>query len=129
MSRPTSKGWARSSRPSSTRRRRCPHRWRSSGGRSTADRDIQSLVFTRRGFVKLVGTGAVLAACGDNIRLTRGVFLDERGYETIDIATGIIFPGARDAQAVRYIDTLLAAFEVAPPAIFASGPYSGRTAF
>jgi len=86
-------------------------------------------VLTRRRFVKLVGTGAALVACGDNIRLARGVFLDERGYETIDIATGIIFPGARDAQAVRYIDTLLAAFDVAPPAIFASGPFSGRTAF
>jgi Gluconate 2-dehydrogenase subunit 3 len=87
-------------------------------------------VFTRRGFVKLVGTGAALAACGDNIRVLRsGLFLDERGYETIDIATELIFPGARDAQAVRYIDTLLAAFDVDPPAIFASGPYSGRTAF
>ena len=37
--------------------------------------------------------------------------------------------GARDCVAVRYIDTLLAAFDVSPPAIFASGPYSGRTAF
>jgi hypothetical protein len=93
-------------------------------------------VLTRRRFVKLVGGGAaaiaVLPACGDNIHLTRGLFLDEAGWETIDLATGIIFPGergARDCLAVRYIDTLLAAFDVTPPAIFAGGPFSGRTAF
>jgi len=90
---------------------------------------------TRRGFVKLVGGAAAVAAlpsCGDNIELPRGLFLDERGWEAIDIATGIIFPGAngaRDCAVVAYIDKLLAAFDVTPPAIFASGPYSGRTAF
>jgi hypothetical protein len=30
-------------------------------------------------------------------------------------------------MAVRYIDGMLGAFEVAPPAIFGGGPYSGRT--
>jgi hypothetical protein len=92
-------------------------------------------MLTRRGFVKLVGGAAAAASlpsCGDNIHLTRGLFLDERGWETIDIATGIVLPGtlgARDCVAVAYIDKLLAAFDVTPPAIFASGPYSGRTAF
>jgi hypothetical protein len=93
-------------------------------------------VLTRRRFVKLVGGGALLAVlpagCGDNISLTRGLFFDEAGWATIDLATGIIFPGergARDCMAVRYIDTLLAAFDATPPAIFAGGPFSGRTAF
>lgn len=92
-------------------------------------------MLTRRGFVKLVGGTAVAASlpgCGDNLKLPRGLFLDERGWETIDIATGIVFPGtlgARDCGVVAYIDRLLAAFEVTPPAIFAGGPYSGRTAF
>jgi len=92
-------------------------------------------MLTRRRFVKLVGGAAAVASlpsCGDNIRLPRGLFLDERGWETLDIATGIVLPGplgARDMMAVAYIDKLLAAFEVSPPAIFAGGPYSGRAAF
>jgi hypothetical protein len=92
-------------------------------------------MLTRRGFVKLVGGAAAVASlpsCGDNQKLARGLFLDERGWETIDIATGIVLPGAmgaRDCVAVGYIDKLLAAFDVTPPAIFAGGPYSGRTAF
>ena len=98
--------------------------------------DTKPAVLTRRRFVKLVSGGAaalaVLPACGDNILLTRGTFLDEAGWSTIDIATGLILPGelgARDCMAVRYIDQLLAAFEVSPPAIYAGGPFSGRAAF
>ena len=88
--------------------------------------------------MKLIGGAAALAAaplpfgCGDNIYEPRGIFFDEHAWATIDIATGFILPGdrmARDAMAVRYIDTLLAAFTVDPPAIFAGGPFSGRTAF
>ena len=83
--------------------------------------------------MKLVGWGAaaasVLPACGDNIQVTRGVFFDEGAWATIDLATDIVFPGARDCRAVRYIDQLLAAFDVAPPAIYAAGPFSGRAPF
>ena len=88
--------------------------------------------------MKLLGGAAALAAaplpigCGDNLHEARGVFFDEHAWATIDIATGFILPGdraARDSMAVRYIDTLLAAFTVDPPAIFAGGPFSGRTAF
>ncbi|HEY0250932.1 MAG TPA: hypothetical protein VGC41_05365 [Kofleriaceae bacterium] len=39
-----------------------------------------------------------------------------------------MLPGASSASAVRYIDTLLSAFEVDPPKIFAGGPYSDRNA-
>ena len=35
-------------------------------------------------------------------------------------------PGAREANVVRYIDVLLAAFAHTPPKIYASGPYSDR---
>ena len=95
-------------------------------------------MLTRRRFVKLLGGAAALAAaplpigCGDNLHETRGIFFDENAWAAIDIATGFILPGdraARDSMAVRYIDTLLAAFTVDPPAIFAGGPFSGRTAF
>ena len=35
-------------------------------------------------------------------------------------------PGAREADVVRYIDTLLSAFHEDPPRIFAGGPWSNR---
>jgi hypothetical protein len=35
-------------------------------------------------------------------------------------------PGAREANVVRYIDTMLAAFTFHPPRIFAGGPFSNR---
>jgi gluconate 2-dehydrogenase gamma chain len=35
-------------------------------------------------------------------------------------------PGAREANVVRYIDTLLAAFTFGPPKIYAGGPFSVR---
>jgi hypothetical protein len=98
-------------------------------------------MLTRRRFVKVLGGAAAIATlpigatgCGDNDHLARGRFLDQRQWRTIDLATGIILPsapdqiGAREANAVGYIDGLLAAFDVTPPAIFAAGPFSGRAA-
>lgn len=35
-------------------------------------------------------------------------------------------PGAREADVVRYIDTMLGALDVAPPKVFAGGPFSNR---
>lgn len=35
-------------------------------------------------------------------------------------------PGAREADVVRYVDTLLSAFEENPPKVFAGGPWSNR---
>ncbi|MFT3696348.1 MAG: gluconate 2-dehydrogenase subunit 3 family protein [Kofleriaceae bacterium] len=89
-------------------------------------------MLTRRGFVKLIGSTAALAylpACGDNTVHPSGLVLDEASWETIDLCTEILLPGARDAKAVRYIDTLLAMFDVHPAKVFAGGPYSGRTPF
>jgi len=101
-------------------------------------------VLTRRRFLKVIGsasalsamapTGFVLGGCGDNDHPFTGRFFDQHAWNVIDAATGVILPsapdglGARDALVVRYIDTLLAAFDVDPPAIFAGGPYSGRVA-
>jgi hypothetical protein len=36
-------------------------------------------------------------------------------------------PGAREANVVRFIDTLLAAFDVEPPKVHAGGPWSDRS--
>ena len=91
-------------------------------------------MLTRRGFVKLVGGAVAMVSlplgCGDNLAPTvNGRFFDADAWRTIEAATEVLLPGARDAQAVRYIDTLLSAFDVDPPAIFAGGPFSGRTPF
>jgi hypothetical protein len=95
-------------------------------------------MFTRRGFVKLVGgaaAAATLPACGDNLHLPSGGFLDAHMWRTIDAATGVIIPGttlepgAQQCMAVRYIDGLLSAFTVDPPRIFGGGPASGREPF
>lgn len=83
-------------------------------------------MLTRRGFVKLVGISTAAVACGDNLIVTRGLFFDANGFATIDLATDLVLPGARDAKAIGYIDLLLAAFDRSPPAIFGGGPYSGR---
>jgi hypothetical protein len=103
-------------------------------------------VLTRRLFLQLTGAGAAAAlvrttaGCGDNV-LPSGRFFDAHGWATIDAATGVVIPGlgtddgtgaastapgAREAMAVRYIDTLLSAFEQDPPVIFGGGPASGR---
>lgn len=37
-------------------------------------------------------------------------------------------PGAREADVVRYVDTLLSAFAVDPPPLFSGGPWSNRHA-
>jgi hypothetical protein len=37
-------------------------------------------------------------------------------------------PGAREADVVRYVDTLLSAFDDTPPKVFAGGPWSNRHA-
>jgi hypothetical protein len=81
--------------------------------------------------VTLVGVGAGAIAlpwgCGDDLPPpARGRFFDERQWAAIDAATDVVLPGASRARAVGYIDQLLAAFDVQPPAIFAGGPVSGR---
>lgn len=97
-------------------------------------------MLTRRIFLRVLGSGAAaaalplpwLAACGDNLDPDVGEFFDPHQWATIDAATAIVLPpgaagiSASDAQAVRYIDRLLAAFDHAPPTIFAGGPASGR---
>ena len=96
-------------------------------------------MLTRRDLLRLVGGAAAAAAvpwpaagCGDDLAPPAGGrFFDPHQWATIDLATGVVLPtddapGAREARAVRYIDGLLAAFDVAPPALFAGGPASGR---
>ena len=93
---------------------------------------------TRRVFLRLLGVASAAAAlpfpfgCGDNADADVPLFFDAHQWATIDLATSMILPAtergisASDARAVRYIDRLLAAFDVAPPTIFAGGPASGR---
>jgi hypothetical protein len=81
--------------------------------------------------VTLVGAGAAAAAvpwgCGDDLPPPpSGRFFDVAQWAAIDASTDVVLPGARAAMAVRYIDGLLGAFAVSPPAIFGGGPSSGR---
>ncbi|MCU1586790.1 MAG: hypothetical protein JWN31_283 [Frankiales bacterium] len=74
-----------------------------------------------------------LAAAGAGYR-----FLTEHQAATVVEATARLVPGpfddpleaghpgAREADVVRYVDTLLSAFDEHPPRIFAGGPWSDR---
>ena len=65
--------------------------------------------------------------------------LDAHAYAVVTEATARLIPGprddpaeighpgAREAMAARYIDTLLGAFETDPPMLFAGGPFSNRS--
>jgi hypothetical protein len=96
-------------------------------------------MLTRRVFLRLLSAGAAASmlpawGCGDNAAPFTPVFFTQHEWDTIDAATQVILPpaaagiGASQAVAVRYIDRLLAAFDVTPPVIFAGGPASGRQA-
>jgi hypothetical protein len=89
---------------------------------------------TRRQLIRVLGGAAALAAipgCGDNTvpgpfsaaqRRALGAFADV-------ILPPDDEPGGQQLGAVAFIERLLAAFDADPPAIFADGPFSGRTAF
>jgi gluconate 2-dehydrogenase gamma chain len=58
-------------------------------------------------------------------------FFTDHERATVEAAAARLFPsdttpGVREANVVRYIDHLLAAFDQHPPLIFAGGPVSGR---
>jgi len=78
------------------------------------------------------GTSKKAESRGDELpSLVEGRFFNSHQYETIMAVTGVIIPededpGAVNAGVVDYIDFLLGAFKVAPPRIYAAGPYSGR---
>lgn len=91
---------------------------------------------SRRQFLKITSFSAAalafgwgLEACDDGEDELRFFSPDERA--TVEAAAARILPsddgpGAREAGAVRYLETLLSAFDHSPPLIFAGGPFSGR---
>lgn len=91
---------------------------------------------TRRQLFRVVGSAAALAnlpvttGCGDNLPAV-GPFTDAQRRTLAAFADVIIppddEPGGRLLGAVPFIERMLAAFETSPPAIFADGPFSGRT--
>jgi Gluconate 2-dehydrogenase subunit 3 len=93
-------------------------------------------MLTRRQLIRVVGGAAALATlplgCGDNLP-PPGPFSNAQRRALGAFADAIIppdaDPGGKALGAVRYIERLLAAFDVTPPAIFADGPYSGRAPF
>lgn len=99
---------------------------------------------TRRTFLAGIGLLPLAAAVGPDL-LVRGAraaegsrFFDDHQTAVVREATARLIPGpqddpaelghpgAREANVVRYIDTLLAAFTAAVPPIHAGGPFSDR---
>lgn len=96
---------------------------------------------TRRQVLRVLGSAAALvrlplagtlAGCGDNAVPSPGPFTKSQRRALAAFADVILppddQPGGADLGAVAYIERLLHAFDSSPPAIFADGPFSGRTA-
>ncbi len=90
---------------------------------------------TRRHLFRVLGSAAALTqlpGCGDNLPAV-GPFTDAQRRALGAFADVIIppdnEPGGRVLGAVPFIERMLAAFESSPPAIFADGPFSGRTPY
>jgi len=59
----------------------------------------------------------------------QSTFFDAEEYKVLSSLCDQIFPKATTFGAVRYIETLLTAFDTNPPKIYAGGPYSGRASY
>lgn len=91
---------------------------------------------TRRQVLRVLGSAAAfaklpLAGCGDNVPATPGPFTTSQ-RKALALFADVILPpddqpGGAALGAVAYIERLLQAFDSSPPAIFADGPFSGRT--
>src|SRR3954469_22269706 len=90
---------------------------------------------SRRRFLEVVGVAAALPlpACSssDADDAPATFFTSEERRDLGALANYVIppegsSPGGADLGAVPYIERLLTAFDVDPPAIFADGPFSGR---
>jgi hypothetical protein len=93
---------------------------------------------TRRQVLRVLGSAAALAklplaGCGDNLTPNPGPFTDSQRRALAAFADVVLppddEPGGAALGAVDYIERLLHAFASSPPAIFADGPFSGRSAF
>ncbi len=94
---------------------------------------------TRRRFLELSGAAAVatslpVVGCGGNGQgggSSQRRFFTGAEREALEAAGELILPsgtgmGARENNAIGYLENLLTAFDVDPPEIFAGGPFSGR---
>lgn len=93
---------------------------------------------SRRSLLKVLGTAPVslsLAGCGSSDSPPAGAgagFLTDEDKRTLNALANAILPpepgspGGSDMAPAAYVERLLTAFEVDPPAIFADGPFSGR---
>ncbi len=96
----------------------------------------QRFVLRRRELLRAIGAGAAAVAvaelpgCGGSSRgVRRMLSVDQRA--TLEALAAAIIPdddtvGAIGADAVEYIDRMLAAFEHPIPDLYRSGPFSGR---
>jgi hypothetical protein len=98
--------------------------------------------FDRRALLRLLAAlpavAAGVPACGNEPTPVSGVgvqifFTDEEKRSLGALANAVLppddLPGGEALGVVAYIEKLLTAFDVSPPAIFAGGPYSGRAPY
>jgi len=97
---------------------------------------IGRMTLTRRQVIRVLGALAAVpvTGCGDNVAVpSSGPFTGPQRRALAAFADVIIppddEPGGSALGSVAYIERLLAAFDVNPPAIFADGPFSGRMPF
>lgn len=104
---------------------------------------------SRRVVLRVLGAGAIsalvplplavaTASCdddGSNQERTNGPFFSDEERRALAALSNAVLPpdasgeGASDLGAAPFIERLLTAFDVSPPALFADGPYSGRQPF
>ncbi|MBX3186824.1 MAG: gluconate 2-dehydrogenase subunit 3 family protein [Labilithrix sp.] len=93
---------------------------------------------SRRVVLKVLGAGSVLptslVGCADDTDLSGSQFFSPAERRALDALATIVIPsepgapGAAELGAAAFIERLLTAFDVDPPALFADGPFSGRQA-
>lgn len=94
---------------------------------------------SRRRFLEVLGAGSVvsslpgsLAGCSDDDTEVVTAFFTGAERRAVNALANVVIPkedgspGGGDLGAAAYIERLLTAFDVDPPALFADGPYSGR---
>ena len=91
--------------------------------------------------LKVLGAGSVatlsVPACGgdDHVDAKGGGFFTEPERRALNALANHVIPsepgapGGGDLGAAAYVERLLTAFDVDPPALFADGPFSGRAPF
>jgi hypothetical protein len=94
---------------------------------------VRAVIISRRSLLRMIGASYALAKLPACTSSGDGTFSVDQLAMLNGFADAIIprddQPGGADLGAATYIERLIHAFDVTPPAIYASGPFSGRQPF